>query len=406
MLMGMDYDSRALGKAIRGWRLEAGLTQEELGRAAGYGRGAAVSVSRIEAGLTHPTPERFDGLAVALGRTPHEVREAAGALSEHTAVDDGVQGRLSDRESTKARFRRVQDEFQRRSEVTASLGDGFDRAHERAREDFFMPFVRAAGRINGAPQPNPAVLEAVTDVTASAEASLRLRVTRYGVASVLASGAGGAAAGAALGGAAAYGTLMAAVSFGAASTGAAISGLSGVAATNAALALLGGGTLAAGGAGVAGGALVLGGLVAAPVMVLAITGALLALRRNRRQQTELTEKLNEADRLIAESARSFDALVEIVSRATALLDYIAVHGSHALRRWASNLGDEPTDWWSLRAEDRERYQEFVEIAASQLALLTIGVQDIMTSRDEDLDEIIAIADAVLVQSLKAVEIRV
>lgn len=53
-----------------------------------------------------------------------------------------------------------------------------------------------------------------------------------------------------------------------ASTGTAISALSGAAATNATLAWLGGGTLAAGGGGVAAGTLVLGGLVAGPAIMV------------------------------------------------------------------------------------------------------------------------------------------
>ena len=75
----------------------------------------------------------------------------------------------------------------------------------------------------------------------------------------------------------AYGTYSAVMSgaVGAvASTGTAIGTLSGVAATNATLAWLGGGSLAAGGFGVAGGMVVLGGLVAGPA--LAVGGVLLA----------------------------------------------------------------------------------------------------------------------------------
>lgn len=74
--------------------------------------------------------------------------------------------------------------------------------------------------------------------------------------------AGGAAAGA-LAGFAAYSGVMA---FGTASTGTAIAGLSGAAASNATLAALGGGSLAAGGFGIAGGMAVLGGVVAAPAL--------------------------------------------------------------------------------------------------------------------------------------------
>ncbi len=82
------------------------------------------------------------------------------------------------------------------------------------------------------------------------------------------SAAGGAVAGAIAGGAAAAGTAA----FATASTGAAIGGLAGAAATNATLAWLGGGSLAAGGFGMAGGMAMLGGLVTAPL--LAVGGSL------------------------------------------------------------------------------------------------------------------------------------
>ena len=62
--------------------------------------------------------------------------------------------------------------------------------------------------------------------------------------------------------AAAYGAYAGTMALGTASTGAAISGLSGVAATNATLAWLGGGALSASGYGIAGGTMVLGGIVA------------------------------------------------------------------------------------------------------------------------------------------------
>ena len=73
----------------------------------------------------------------------------------------------------------------------------------------------------------------------------------------------------------ASGTLIAAGAYGGvgmlatASTGTAISSLSGVAATNATLAYLGGGSLAAGGGGMALGTAVLGGMVAGPLVAVA-----------------------------------------------------------------------------------------------------------------------------------------
>ena len=72
--------------------------------------------------------------------------------------------------------------------------------------------------------------------------------------------------GSAVAGYAVYGGVMA---LAAASTGAPISALSGVAAYNATMAAIGGGSLAAGGLGMAGGAAILGGVVAAPVLAIA-----------------------------------------------------------------------------------------------------------------------------------------
>lgn len=105
------------------------------------------------------------------------------------------------------------------------------------------------------------------------------------------------AAGAATG-AAAYGGVM---TFGFASTGAAISGLHGVAATNAAMAALGGGALGAGGGGMALGSMVLTGAVAGPIM--AVTGLLMRAKGNESTERaeETVEKIEEALQLMNKS---------------------------------------------------------------------------------------------------------
>lgn len=81
----------------------------------------------------------------------------------------------------------------------------------------------------------------------------------YVGAEILLGGLGGAGLGTAGGFAASGLTTAAVMAFGSASTGTAISTLSGAAATNATLAALGGGSLAAGGGGMALGSLILGG---------------------------------------------------------------------------------------------------------------------------------------------------
>lgn len=95
--------------------------------------------------------------------------------------------------------------------------------------------------------------------------------------------AGGVASGAAIGAITAFGAYGGAMAFGAASTGTAIASLSGIAATNATLAFLGGGSLAVGGLGIAGGTAVLGGLVAGPALAIMgfIVGAKASANRDK-----------------------------------------------------------------------------------------------------------------------------
>lgn len=46
-------------------------------------------------------------------------------------------------------------EVERRTDAIDRLGETFNQTHDRARDEFFMPFVHAAELINGAPQPDP-----------------------------------------------------------------------------------------------------------------------------------------------------------------------------------------------------------------------------------------------------------
>jgi hypothetical protein len=87
-------------------------------------------------------------------------------------------------------------------------------------------------------------------------------------------------------------TMAAVGTFASASTGTAIAGLSGAAATNATLAWLGGGSLAAGGGGMAAGAIVLGGLVAAPVLAV---GGLVVHQKGRAALAKAQSDAVEAD---------------------------------------------------------------------------------------------------------------
>ena len=99
-------------------------------------------------------------------------------------------------------------------------------------------------------------------------------------------GGSGAIGAGALTGWAVYGGVM---KIGAASTGTLISTLSGAAASNATLAWLGGGSLAAGGGGIAAGTMVLGGLITAPILL--VMGALMEKKADKNLSQAKMEKM-------------------------------------------------------------------------------------------------------------------
>lgn len=400
--LGVKYSLRALGQIVRELR-EAHcprLTQHELGVRAGYQAGAGVAISRIESGLSGPSPERLAGLNDALGLLPGEIVLLAARRTEELAAYAGGRSASATDESLRDRLQRLQRTVEKRTERLSVAVDAFNEAHDKARDQFFLPFVRAADAISGAPPPprgglDDAVPQDNDDAEATAE--YRLQFASYGVAKALSGAAAGAALGGATGAATAYAAFTAAAAWGTASTGVAISGLSGVAASNAALALLGGGSLAAGGAGMAGGAALLSGLVAGPAVLLALGGVVWATRRNRQQQQELKAKLDEAERQLEAQSPGVQAFLALVGRATTILDYIAVHGGHARERW-SQKSQATRQWDELSPAQQEQYDDFVQICAAQLAVATLDVQRLLTLQGGDLNQEIALVDQILAKS--------
>ncbi|MFO7961538.1 MAG: hypothetical protein R6U94_11385 [Nitriliruptoraceae bacterium] len=106
---------------------------------------------------------------------------------------------------------------------------------------------------------------------------------------------------------------------GAASTGTAISTLGGAAATNATLAWLGGGSLAAGGMGMAGGMAVLGGLVAAPVLAV---GGLVVHHKGKQAYAQAKHDAAEAQKAVAEMDLAISKAEQIQVRALDVRDLV------------------------------------------------------------------------------------
>ena len=112
-----------------------------------------------------------------------------------------------------------------------------------------------------------------------------------------------------------------ATTFGVASTGTAISALSGAAATNAALAWLGGGSLASGGGGVALGTAVLSGITYGVTGGVAlVTAGLIASKYFEKKLTEAKKYEAEVDKACAQMDLAVSLMDKIEQRANELLD--------------------------------------------------------------------------------------
>jgi len=116
----------------------------------------------------------------------------------------------------------------------------------------------------------------------------------------------GIGAGTIAGGSLAVGSWALVGALGSASTGAAISGLSGVAATNATLAWFGGGAMAAGGAGVSGGMAMLGGIVAVPLIAIASYST-------HKKASEIQDEKVKLDKVIVEQKSQLAALPDVLN---------------------------------------------------------------------------------------------
>jgi transcriptional regulator with XRE-family HTH domain len=387
----MDITAIALGLEIKHLREQSEMSQEELGGQAGYGKGAGVSISRIESGTTRPTKLRLAGIALALKVTPEQLEDLAKLRSD---AGEGA-GQETDarvrKQTVKDRLKGVQERTKRRTDCVEELGESFNDAHDRARDAYFLRFVDIAKGIENAPLPKmpPQDELAVSDdsaedarATAAGMSLLSQKIT-----GALVGGAGGAATGAAVGGAAAYAAFTGVTMFGTASTGAAISGLSGIAATNATLAVLGGGTLAAAGGGIAAGSLLLTGIVAAPIAILAAGGLFLAHRRTKTQEVKLNAQLDVAEATLDATQHGFDLLADTLVRATLILEYIGVHAAHALEKWERGLGARSMTWASLTFEQQQSYREFIDIAACELAVDGIDAPQFMTTKADGLERL-------------------
>lgn len=213
--------------------------------------------------------------------------------------------------------------------ATNAILEDYGQRKLRAFEGVISDFINTFGRLKNVELSSTPELDKLTagDFTNTTLDGLRQDYQALKDAGLgLGAGLGG---GAALAFGAYNGTMLLAT----ASTGTAISTLSGAAATNATLAWLGGGSLAAGGYGVAGGMMVLGGIVAGPA--LAIFGHIVG---NKGEEALNNARSNlEQARTIHDQAELTAAKLEAIATVTSLANTTFSKVSTLLRRTVAEL---------------------------------------------------------------------
>jgi len=183
--------------------------------------------------------------------------------------------------------------------------------------------------------------------------------------------------GAGLGGGAAlaFGAYNGTMLLATASTGTAISTLSGAAATNATLAWLGGGTIAAGGGGMAMGAMVLGGIVAGPA--LAIFGHIVGNKgeealNNAYSNLEQAQTIREQATLMCSQ---LEAIQNVTSLANGTFSKISGLLRHSVRGLKNVIDTNGEDYEQFSSECRETVFRSVKFAQLLKAMIDTPILD-------------------------------
>ena len=226
-----------------------------------------------------------------------------------TGVGTGIHGGVKMKEANdtmkaaKSKQERAVKKFESNNQETTKSMDKLGKK-ELEILNSFEKFSNVLEKIQGRPEFENINIEGVDLPEYEAE---ELKKVSAGAGALL-GGIGGAAVGTAGGFAAAGATTSAVMALGTASTGAAISGLSGVAATNATLAALGGGSIAAGGGGMALGTAVLGG---ATLGVGLLVGGMIFNVTGKKLSSKADEALKQANRTEEEVNKVVSYLLEL-----------------------------------------------------------------------------------------------
>ena len=280
------------------------------------------------------------------------LKKAYNAKETSDEADDVQKTAMAIYEKAKRKLTRKRD---RVAKTIKSLGEVKLKAASNEIKDFADEF----SKIRNLKLTATEGLEELDRLTFTANDLNELKEISINATNILLNGVGSGTAGVLMGYGAYYGVGWLAT----ASTGTAINTLSGIAAKNATLAWLGGGSLASGGGGVALGSVVLGGLVVGPALLLA--GSLFNSSANTKFDNAKINRLkaekyeSDVDVVISELAVIQRYAVDII-KIILKLQVLTKATNERLKEAIDNNG---TDW--NKYDDKAKESVFVAVKAVQ-----------------------------------------
>ncbi len=304
-----------------------------------------------------PIPLIFGAIAVATGLTG-AAKGVKGIIDTNEAKE--IQ------ESAERKLRNAQNSINKvKDETNQSIQDLGKLKLEVYSRDI-RSFVDNFSKIKNIQLTDSVALDELSKLNISNQSIAEMKQTALKATSVLGSGVTGIGAGVLLG----WGTYGGVMALGTASTGTAIAGLSGAAATNATLAWLGGGALAAGGGGMALGTAVLGGIIAGPALLIA--GGIFGAKAKEKLDNAYSN-MAEVKKIVAEIEVAEEQLSSIDANANQLysllkkLSSVLEKANYALERIVVN----ETEWSKYSQSEK-----YLVVAAMKTAQAVKTVLDV------------------------------
>lgn len=371
--------SESLGPLIKRLRKDRGLSQKQLGERVGYAGGAAISILRIEKQGVVPGPDRLDKLAEELGVDPRVLHDASrrvlGDEAQTEAFDIG------------ARIDRLKREESRRLDLERDL-QLLDAARERANTDFLLRLRAVGHQLEGTLLQLP---ENPSD-SGQSEAAYRIKLARAGVEKALTDSMNGA-----LG----YGALATSIAAGAQSAASSIPNFARSAIALSALTAVLRVAQPTARLNVS-----VGNTMSFAVALVGGVASSAIIAKTKSKRDKLLADLERAESEVIDSTPSFEALEAAVASATRLFEDISLYGARAISRWETAGGGAENGWGSLPPADQQSYLALVDVAASQIAVESISLQDLATLRGPDLQAARRVAEEVLAEAHAVVAARI